>query len=151
MNQQIEKIKKLRAFVLDAIKDLSTEQLNIIPPGHNNNIIWNLAHMVAVQQAICYLRASLPPVTEQQMVNDYKSGTKPAEPVDEAGIRNIKALMLSSLDKLEEDHDNNLFANYTSWNNRYDVMISTIDEAIDFLLFHEGYHIGTIIALKKYV
>ena len=151
MNQQIEKIKKLRAFVLASVKDLSVEQLNAIPAGHNNNIIWNLAHVIAVQQGICYLRASLPPVVDQQMVNDYKAGTKPEGPVGEATIQNMKSLMLSSLDQLEADHEKSLFGNYTPWNNRYDVMISTIDEAIDFLLFHEGYHIGTIMALKKYV
>ena len=39
----INQIKNTRAFVLELVKDLSTEQLNEIPTGFNSNIIWNIA------------------------------------------------------------------------------------------------------------
>jgi hypothetical protein len=42
MNPQIDTLKKVRAVLLEGIKDLTTEQLNKIPQGYNNNIIWNL-------------------------------------------------------------------------------------------------------------
>ncbi len=47
MNKDIDYIKKARYYLLDGIKDLSADQLNQIPEGFNNNILWNLAHMVA--------------------------------------------------------------------------------------------------------
>lgn len=62
MNKQIEIIRKTRVKLLEMLSDLSTDQLNKIPAGFNNNIIWNLAHLVAAQQGICYLRAGLPMV-----------------------------------------------------------------------------------------
>jgi len=50
MKKEIERLKKTRIFLLDLIKDLTTEQLNEIPKGFNNNIIWNLGHLIASQQ-----------------------------------------------------------------------------------------------------
>jgi hypothetical protein len=30
------------------------EQLNTIPEGYNNNLIWNIAHIIVVQQMLVY-------------------------------------------------------------------------------------------------
>jgi hypothetical protein len=49
-----------RQFLLDQIAGLTTEELNQIPRGLNNNIIWNLAHLISGQQGIFYARAGLP-------------------------------------------------------------------------------------------
>jgi hypothetical protein len=56
MNNKIDKIKKIRGFLLEQIADLTNEQLNTIPNGFHNNIIWNLIHSICAQQGICYLR-----------------------------------------------------------------------------------------------
>ncbi len=50
MNNKIEKIKKTRRFLLNLVSELSTDQLNEIPPDFNNNIIWNMGHLIAAQQ-----------------------------------------------------------------------------------------------------
>jgi hypothetical protein len=43
MDGRIEKIKKVRRFLMSQIEGLSDEQLNKPPDGFNNNVIWNLA------------------------------------------------------------------------------------------------------------
>ena len=65
MTKQIEIIRKTRAYLLESLKDLSTEQFNQIPGGFNNNIIWNLGHMIATQQGICYIRAGITQTVDQ--------------------------------------------------------------------------------------
>ena len=42
METRIETLKKVRANFLKVIGDLTIEQLNEIPAGFNNNVIWNL-------------------------------------------------------------------------------------------------------------
>jgi len=42
------------------IEDFSLEELNKIPEGFNNNIIWNIAHVIATQQALVYGLSGLP-------------------------------------------------------------------------------------------
>ena len=150
MNKQIEIIKKTRIYLLEQIKDLSTEQLNKIPEGFNNNIIWNLGHMVATQQGICYRRAGLPIYIEENIWESYHSGTSPGAFVDAAAIDNIKYLMATTIDQLEIDLDKGI-SNYTPWTTRYDVELKSLEDAVNFLPYHEGLHCGCIMALKRLV
>lgn len=151
MNKQIENIKKVRLFLLGLIQDLSEEQLNKVPAGFNNNIIWNLAHLIAAQQGICYIRSGLQPVVDAKYLTAYKSGTKPQHPVDNKDIAVIKEVLLSSLDQLEKDCQNKVFQNYNAWTTRYGVELANIEDAIGFLTYHEGLHVGYIMALKRVV
>ncbi|HEY9002349.1 MAG TPA: DinB family protein [Mucilaginibacter sp.] len=151
MTKQIEIIRKTRAYLLKNLEGLTTEQYNKIPEGFNNNIIWNLGHLIAAQQGVCYLRGGLAPRVEEDIINSFKSGTKPERPLSEAEIENIKALLFSTLDLLEEDYNNNIFGRYTAWTTRYDVELASIDDAINFLPFHEGLHSGCTNALKRLV
>ena len=151
MTKQIEIIRKTRSFLLNQLKDLTTEQYNKIPEGFNNNIIWNLGHMIAAQQGVCYIRAGLTPRLGEDFINSYKSGTKPEKALSEAEIEEIKSLLFSTLNQLEEDYNNNVFREYPAWATRYGVELASIDEAINFIQFHEGIHSGCTTALKKLV
>lgn len=151
MNTQIERIKKIRAFLIGSISDLSADQLNEVPSGFNNNIIWNLGHLIAAQQGLCYIRAGVKPAVDEKFILLYKSGTKPEKSITGSEAEIIKKILLSSLDLFEADYQNSVFANYPSWTTRYGVELSNIDDALQFLLFHEGLHSGSVIALKKLV
>ena len=151
MNTQIDIIKQPRLQVLNIIEDLTLDQLNYIPTGFNNNILWNLGHMVAAQQGICYLRAGLPLRIDESFPLTYKPGTKPEELYTADDLTLIKKLFFFTLDQLEADLNTNMFNNYTPFVTRYGYEITSIDDAVSFLPFHEGLHIGTVIALKKIV
>ncbi|WP_461453610.1 DinB family protein [Mucilaginibacter sp.] len=151
MKRAIEILKFPRQRVLNEISHLSVEQLNKIPGGFNNNIIWNLGHMIASQQGICYLRAGLPASVEEAFFHTYKSGTKPEGFLDAAGVEKIKKMLFTTLEQLDTDQDSGIMANYTPFVTRYDVEINNIDEAIAFLPFHDGLHIGYIMSLRKLV
>ena len=119
MNKQIDTIKKVRVALLEVIKDLSIDQLNKVPAGFNNNIIWNLGHLIAAQQGVCYARAGLKQPLDEQITAHYKPGTKPERSIDETEVQQIKQQLFSSLDKLQEDYDNTMFTNYTTFTTRY--------------------------------
>lgn len=151
MNKNIETIRNVRMYLLNNVKDLSVEEMNEVPAGFTNNIIWNLAHMTAAQQGICYMRAGLKPPLEEKYIKPYLPSTKPEGVVDENEIEVIKSLFLSSLALLEADYDKEVFAMYAPWTTRYGVQVSGIEDALSFLPFHEGYHSGYITALKRCV
>jgi len=151
MLKSIEIIRKPREFALNLIKDLSPEQLNHVPRGFNNNIIWNLAHMISAQQGICYTRAGVPIIIEDRFYTPYRPETRPTGSVDAGDIKIIKDLFLSTIDQLETDLGNNLFINYPSWSTRYGVSINSIEDGVTFLPFHEGLHCGYIMALKRVI
>ena len=60
MTNTISQIQQTRTHILSVLNELSLEQLNKIPAGFNNNIAWNLGHLVAAQQGVCYVRSGLP-------------------------------------------------------------------------------------------
>jgi hypothetical protein len=151
MNQQIDTLKKVRVYLLNDIKELTTEQWNKIPAGFNNNIAWNFGHLIAVQQGICYKRANLTPHINNEFWEQFRSGSKPAGDLSADEIETLKSLLLSMIDQLDADYSNQIFGNYTAWTTRYGNEIASIDDAIQFLPFHDGLHSGVIGIYKRLV
>ncbi len=151
MHPQIETIRKTRTALLNLIQELSVEELNEIPAGFNNNIIWNVGHLVAAQHGVCYLRSGLKLPIDEKYFLPFKPETKPEHFVEAEDVDAIKKMLFSTLDKLETDYQLNLFAEYIPWTTRYGVDLKTIDDALNFLPFHEGMHLGYIMAMKRVV
>jgi DinB superfamily len=154
MDKRIEKIKKFRQFLLKQITGLTAEQLNKIPEGYNNNIIWNLAHLICAQQSICYVRAGQSITVNDKYFSPYKTNTRPDAFIDEQEIEDIKKLLISSIDELQTDFEKKIFDNYSPSENIsrvYGVDLNSIDDALEFLLYHEGFHSGYIISLIRLV
>lgn len=151
IEKQIEIMRQPRLKIIDTLNAFTLEQLNTIPTGFNNNIIWNLGHMIAAQQGVCYKRAGLDTWVADDFFQAYKPDTKPNGFVDAAGLEEIKTLLSTSLDQLEHDYKNGIFSNYPTWTTRYGVEIDSIETAIAFLPFHEGLHIGYVMGMRKLV
>lgn len=154
MYSKIEKIKKVRLFLIEQIQGLSDEQLNKVPEGFNNNIVWNLAHVIGAQQGICYLRAAQAAIVPDKYIAPFFTNTKPEKTISKEEIEEIKRLFIDTIDKLQGDFDQRIFENYTPSPNIlrvYGIEIKDIDDALEFLLYHEGYHSGYILALKRVV
>ena len=153
MNNKIEKIKNTRTFLLDLISGLSIDQLNEIPAGFNNNIIWNTAHLVAAQQRLCYSRSGLPLTVDEKYILEYIPGTKPERYIGADETATIKQLLITTLEQFKSDYNNQVFSNsnYDAFVNRYGVELNAIDDVIDYLPYHEGLHGGCIMALKRLV
>jgi hypothetical protein len=149
MEKVFDDIKTIRAAATSLTAHLTLEQLNKVPDGFANNIIWNLGHMIAAQQGLCYKRGNAPLVVEESFFETYKPGTTPTGFVDEAGVEEIKTLILSTIYQLEQDYNEEKFSDYPTFTTRYGVEISSIEEAIKFLTFHDGLHMGYIMALKR--
>jgi len=149
MDQQIEAIRRSRSFLLEQLKDLSDEQLNRIPEGFNNNIIWNLGHMITVQQGVCYKRAGLLTSISDDFWERFKPGSKPEGLINAEEIAFIKNLMVVTLEQLEVDYHKQVFGNYKAWTTRHGVELADIDDAIKFLSLHEVLHSDIIMAVKR--
>jgi hypothetical protein len=151
LERQLNCIRQPRLMILETLKAFSIEQLNEVPKGFNNNIIWNLGHMVAAQQGVCYKRCGLDTFVDDDFFQAYKPDSKPAGFVNADGYELIKSLLFTSLDQLKEDYQANKFINYSAFTTRYGIELTSIDSAISFLPFHEGLHIGYIMAMRKLV
>jgi len=149
--KSIEIIKTGRNRLIATLEGLTTEQLNHIPEGYNNNMIWQLGHVIAVQQGVTYPKAKLTPVIDEALMAQYGNGTKPETVLDAKAIAEMHALSARTLEQFEKDLANDLFRNYDSWSFPNGMTFDSIEDALQMLAFHEGMHYGYAQALKRAV
>ena len=144
-------LRTSRQNSLDLIKDLSDEQLNKIPEGFSNNLIWNLGHLVVTQQLLCYRLSGLPCHVEDELIEKYRKGSAPTQDASAEEIKTIKKLAIELVDKTEKEYKEKIFKDYTPYMTSYKVELTSIEEALDFNNLHEGLHYGYMRALYKLV
>lgn len=128
------------------------EQLNKIPEGFNNNILWNIGHSIATQQLLTYGLSGLTPPLSMDFINAYKKGTKPEGIVSDKEIQDIKGLLYTSLEQLEKDYKAGIFNDFKEYTlSTTGGVLSKVEHAIEFNNFHEGLHLGCCIMLSKFV
>jgi hypothetical protein len=153
-HSKLDKIIQFRRFLLNELAGLSAGELNHIPAGSNNNIIWNLGHILATTQAVCYRRAGQPVKIDEQYFLPFLTNTKPGSFISQEEASIISGLLISTVHTLKSDYERRHFDNYTASENIlgiYGIELHTIDDAIDFLLYHDGYHAAKIHSLKQLV
>lgn len=150
MLNQNEMLKAIRGFMLKTTVELTDDQLLKTPEGFNNNILWNLGHVVSSHQGIVYARQGLDKYTDEEFTNNFKNGTSPKDWSSTPDIEQVKALMVELPEKFETDVAAGKFANYESWE-IVGKTIETCEQAENFNNFHEGVHYGSILALKKFI
>ncbi len=73
MKKYIDNIRHVNNTFVKLLNELSVEQLNKIPDEFRNNIIWNFAHLLAIQQSIFYRLSGLESRIDAAFINTYKS------------------------------------------------------------------------------
>lgn len=139
-----------RKYLIKVLEENSLEDLNKIPKGFNNNIIWNIAHVVVSQQVLVYKLSGLPTMINDELIDKYKKGTKPEGPVSQKEVDEIKSLILPPVLKTKEDYENGVFKQF----HEYTVQttgntLKNVDDALKFNLLHEGLHTGYIMSLLR--
>lgn len=149
MNFEFEILKKNRELILKVVEGLSIEQLNKIPEGFNNNIVWNIAHLVVTQQLLCYTFSGLPVSISDKLLNSFRKGTAPVDEVSLEEYEEIKKLFSQLPTQLESDYNAGIFKSYQEYTTSVAITLKDIDSAIAFNNLHEGIHLGVILGLKK--
>jgi len=143
---------KTRGYFKAFLDKLSLEDLNKIPDGFKNNIIWNIGHIVVTEQLLLYRLSGLPTMVSDEMIEKYKVGSKPEKFVIQEEVDEISELLFSTIKKTQEDYKNNKFVNYKEYTvSTTGNTLRNIDDAISFALFHEGMHFGYVLALRKLI
>jgi len=140
---------KTRKFLNSFIENLSLLELNKVPDGFNNNIIWNIAHVIVTQQLLVYNLSGLPTIASKEMIDSFRKGTRPLRDLNQAEVDAISNLLFSTIEKTKDDYDSKLFQTYNQYTVTTKNTISNVEEAIEFNNFHEGIHLGYILALRK--
>jgi hypothetical protein len=153
MDKIIEVIKACRSKWLSMLSDLTTDQLNTIPTGFNNNLAWQFGHVIVSQQILCYRLAGQKFVINEDLIDRYKNGSRPDNYINEEEINLLKGYMLSTITQLESDLKNGLFDNFTPYTiSTYPgFTLSNVNDALTFIVSHDALHYGCSLGLKRLV
>jgi hypothetical protein len=151
MHQTFTITKTSRKALSHFLDTIPLEQLNKIPEGFNNNIIWNIAHIVVVQQMLAYKLSGLPMLVSDEMVAKYMRGTKPENEVTQTEIDVIQSLLFETINKTENDYNDGIFQNFQEFTSLSGFTMSNIEDALSFNYYHEAVHTGMIMSIMKFV
>ncbi|MFB2120959.1 DinB family protein [Parapedobacter sp. 2B3] len=145
-------IDSRKAFA-ELVDGLSADELNQVPDGFNNNIIWNFGHIVVSTPLLCYVRTGIwPDAAKIKYVEAYKKGTKPTYEVNASELADLKGLAISTIHTLEEDYKNGLFKQMEPFSTiTFGAVINTIEELLATTVGHDNTHYGYAIAQRRII
>ncbi len=143
---------KSRKLLERFIKTHTTAELNTIPEGFNNNIIWNIGHSLATQQLLTYGLSGLTPKLDMAFIDRYRKGTKPEGLATQEEVSQIHSLLFTTLTTLQEDYKAGVFKEFKEYTlSTTGGTLTSVSEALEFNNYHEGLHLGCVIQLSKLV
>lgn len=140
-----------RNTIANFLENHTLEQLNTIPEGFSNNLIWNIGHIIVVQQMLVYNLSGLPMMVSEDMVSKYKRGTKPEHSVTQEEVDEFKKVLWSTLEQTKKDFANNIFKNFTEYTTMSGYTMKSAKEAMEFNNYHEAIHTGIMMQIRKFI
>lgn len=142
---------KTRKIFIDLLNELSLDHLNKIPEGFSNNIYWNIKHVVVTQQMLVYGLSNLPMQVSAAEIEAFRKGTKPTVDATPENADTLKEQLLVTLEQTIEDYKAEKFMSFKEYEVTTKTVLTSAKQAIEFNNFHEGIHLGYVLALKHLI
>lgn len=144
----LEQLNTYRSELLELVEDVSEEEAEIVPKGYNNNIRWNLGHVLLDQYLWIRVltKEDLPVSMTYNQWFGY--GTNPSHFTDETPSFSELISMLREQPRIiEEKYRDRMEEEFAPT----DMGMHTIEQVLVRTIFHEGLHMGAIIAIKRQI
>ncbi len=140
-----------RQLYLKFLNSYTLEQLNKIPDGFSNNLIWNIGHIIVSQQGLVYRHSGMPSYIEESLVETYKNGSKPTGITTAEEVNQLKDLLISLIEKTKADYNEGKFTSYQEYNTSTGFNLQSTKEALEFNNYHEALHLGFMMNIRKFI
>jgi hypothetical protein len=151
MENQFYITKQNRQVFINLVDSLTTDQLNEIPEGFNNNIAWNFAHIVVSQQILCYAKAGKEMKISKEYIDKYQRGSKPESYIEQKEVDFFKEQAIQLIVEFQKDWVSGIFDGYQAFTTSMGVRIENCEEALHYAAGHDQLHFGYCLALRKAV
>jgi hypothetical protein len=140
-----------RGLYQNFLDNYSLDQLNTIPVGMSNNLIWNIGHVIVSQQKLVYALSGLPMHISDSLFEKYQNGSRPDGKTTQAEVDEIKKLLSEMVEKTKSDFETGVFKEFHPYQTKTGFHLGTWKEAMEFNNYHEGIHLGIMLQIKKFL
>ncbi|MDX5437933.1 MAG: DinB family protein [Pontibacter sp.] len=140
-----------RKLYLGFLEKYTLEQLNKVPEGYSNNLIWNIGHVVVAQQGLVYKTSGLPGYVSDELFEKYKPGTKPTGNTLQEEVNELKGLLISLIEQTKSDFYAGKFETFNGRMTGTGFYLNSLTDAIQFNNYHEALHLGFMMNIRKFV
>jgi hypothetical protein len=142
-----------RKNYLAVIEEFSINEVNAIPIGFNNNMIWNIGHIVATVDILFYKLNGLEPHLDAEFIEAYRKGAAPQSFVKAEVIDEIKKSLLAQPEWIKKDLKAGVFPTQLAkpYATSYNFELATLEDIFNFNQVHEAIHMGIVMSLRKFV
>ncbi|WP_116126509.1 DinB family protein [Lewinella sp. IMCC34183] len=142
---------QLRKRILALTESVTPAQLDRVPAGFNNNLIWNAGHVIATQEQLTYALGGHPTPSGAAFVARYRRGTRPEGDLATEDYAYIRTELLAGNEKLREACDDLDWSGYRPYTTKLGVTVTDLLRAVEFNNVHEALHLGTMLAQRRLV
>jgi uncharacterized damage-inducible protein DinB len=142
----LQQLEDYRNGTLGSIEDISEEEADIVPEGFNNNIRWNLGHIFIDQylwiQHLTKEKIDIP----ESYLDLFNFGTKPSDwNGNIPSLETLRKQLSEQISFIKQNYADKLEIEYPATESG----MHTIAQVLVRTIFHEGLHMGAILAIKR--
>ncbi|OAS22723.1 DinB family protein [Paenibacillus oryzisoli] len=149
----LKQLEFIRKSTIKVVEGLSEDTLDDMPEGFNNNIRWNLGHIIFVQEKFAFHFIGEPLQIPENFERLFAKGTRPADWAEEElpSLETLLALLVEQPQRIQSilhgRLDESVAKPFTTGNG---LLLTTIGELLNYTLYHEGMHFNMISLLKRF-
>ncbi|WP_018627982.1 DinB family protein [Niabella aurantiaca] len=134
-------IDSIRQKAIALINETSPEELNRIPDGFNNNIIWNFGHLVVSGYGLVFKTTQVDPGLVIPLQDKYRKGSRPGEPVTREEVEELIRLSNTFTQTVKVALEADRFHQITEYiTDTFGLPVTTIEDMITTVAAHDTLH-----------
>jgi hypothetical protein len=148
----LKQMEIVRGWLLASPRGLSGNEILTVPRGSNNNILWNIGHVITDQCNMIYKPCGLSSPLPASYNAHFDPGTSPADWGSIPEIKDIEEVMSAGADmvtRIENDYAAGRFQSYAPMALDDGITLENFEAALSHCNLHEAMHIGAIGALRR--
>lgn len=147
--ESMKLFKYSRNSTLILLPQIDEEQWDIQPENWPNTIRWHAGHIYAEAERFMHDADNQYEVTRPRWMDLFLDGTRPSEwEGDIPSKEEIIEALREQIDRFDAFFEGKYTNPATEVRDLHGTLLDTPDSALQFLLFHEGIHLGSMKALR---
>ncbi|TYP72028.1 DinB family protein [Paenibacillus methanolicus] len=150
-NYLFKQLRFVRDSTIKQVKEMSEEEARTVPRGFNNNILWNLGHILLVHEKFSFALANEKMELPKHFAEVFAPGTKPEHwGTQVPSLAEILLLLSMQIERTGQTLEHRLEEKLEEpFVTSAGLELLAVKECLSFCIYHEGMHFAAIKAIKQ--